>query len=128
MLPELDAKGVQLLLVSVGTKERGLEFVEKTGFPADRLLADPDSHTYEALSMKKGLLATFFSPQVCSQAARLTTLHAYRIQVHLALHLATAAVLLYSPSSQLGRTSMFKIPNPFLVTFSTAFKCALLPA
>lgn len=44
--------------------QRGLVFVEKTGFPADRLLADPTNATYDALGFKKGVLATFFSPQV----------------------------------------------------------------
>lgn len=64
MRPELDAKDVQLILVSIGTKERGVEFVNKTGFPAERLIADPDGKLYEALTMKKGLKATFFSVEV----------------------------------------------------------------
>lgn len=60
----LDAAGVKLFLVSIGTKERGLEFVEKTGFPAERLLADPEGSVYEALRLKKGLKETFLSVEV----------------------------------------------------------------
>ncbi len=44
--------------------QRGLEFVEKTGFPADHLLADPDNITYDALQFKKGVMLTFFSAEV----------------------------------------------------------------
>lgn len=44
--------------------QRGLQFVEKTGFPADRLLADPDNVTYNALGFKKGIKETFFSWEV----------------------------------------------------------------
>lgn len=35
--------------------------MEKTGFPAERLLADPDGLLYPPLGMKKGLKETFFS-------------------------------------------------------------------
>lgn len=80
MRPELDAKGVQLLLVSIGTKERGLEFVAKTGFPAERLLADGDSRVYEALSMKKGLKETFFSPEVRYAIEFLRTMFFYQCE------------------------------------------------
>ena len=44
--------------------QRGKEFVERTGFPAEHLLADPDTVTYEALPFKKGVLTTFFNPKV----------------------------------------------------------------
>jgi hypothetical protein len=64
-MPTLDAAGVGLYLVSIGTPKRGLEFVEKTGFPAERLLADPDNVAYDALDFKKGLKETFFSVTVC---------------------------------------------------------------
>lgn len=48
----------------VGTHERSKDFVEVTGFPADRLLADPDSATYAALGLVKGVRQTFFSQEV----------------------------------------------------------------
>lgn len=35
-----------------------------TGFPPDCLLADPDSGTYEALGLVKGVRQTFFSEAV----------------------------------------------------------------
>lgn len=57
----LDSFGVKMFLGSIGTKERGLEFVEKTGFPSDRLLADPEGQMYIPLNMKKGVNITFFS-------------------------------------------------------------------
>lgn len=60
MLPALAAKG-GLFLVSIGTPQRGLEFVDKTGFPADLLLADPDNVTYERLGLKKGVRETFLA-------------------------------------------------------------------
>jgi hypothetical protein len=41
VLPGLRERGVQLWLVSIGTPERGADFAAETGFPADRLLADP---------------------------------------------------------------------------------------
>lgn len=52
-----------MYLVSIGTPERGLEFVEKTGFSADRLLADPTSSLYSVLEMKKGVRETFFAKE-----------------------------------------------------------------
>ena len=61
--PSLDAAGVQLLLTSIGSKERGLEFCVKTGFDPGRLLADPDNKIYDVLKMKKGVAETFFSPE-----------------------------------------------------------------
>ena len=61
VLPALDAEGIPLYFISIGTKERGLEFADRTGFPANRLLADPNAITYEVLGMKKGILETFFS-------------------------------------------------------------------
>lgn len=61
MLPALSEKQVKLYFVSIGTPERGLEFVDKTGFPAELLLCDPDGTTFSALNFKKGVLQTFFS-------------------------------------------------------------------
>jgi len=63
VISELDERGVKLYYVSIGTAERGREFVEKTGFPADRLLADPDSQTYEAMDWTNSFWRTLFSIQ-----------------------------------------------------------------
>ncbi|KAI8472676.1 MAG: seleno protein U [Monoraphidium minutum] len=53
--------GVKLFLVAIGTLERSKDFVEATGYPADRLLADPAGDTYAALGLVKGVGQTFFS-------------------------------------------------------------------
>lgn len=50
--------------MSIGTAERGLEFAELTGYPADKLLADPDSVTYDVLQLRKGVVDTFFNIEV----------------------------------------------------------------
>lgn len=63
MAPKLEAAGVKLFLVSIGTWERSIEFAEVTGFPRDALLADPDSVTYEALGLVKGVRQTFFGSE-----------------------------------------------------------------
>lgn len=62
--PKLEAAGVKLFLVSIGTWERSIEFAEVTGFPREALLADPDSVTYEALGLVKGVRQTFFGREV----------------------------------------------------------------
>ncbi|KAF6264713.1 Seleno protein U [Scenedesmus sp. NREL 46B-D3] len=61
--PGLDAAGVRLYLVSIGTWERSGQFAEVTGFPRACLLADPASATYEALGLAKGLRATFLGSE-----------------------------------------------------------------
>lgn len=61
VLPALDAASVRCYFVTIGTPERGLEFVEKTGFPPERLLMDPENLTYDALGFKKGIGKTFLS-------------------------------------------------------------------
>lgn len=62
-IPRLDAAGVSLFLVSIGTPETGKEFAELTGFPRARLLADPGTQTYDALGLERGLAAAFLSPR-----------------------------------------------------------------
>ena len=57
----LDKHNIQLLLVSIGTPQRGLEFCAKTGYDPTRFLADPDSTLYDALALRKGVKETFFS-------------------------------------------------------------------
>ena len=59
--PKLDAAGVKLVLVSIGTAERAKDFVEETGFPAENLYADPDNACYDALRLRKGVVDTFFN-------------------------------------------------------------------
>jgi len=61
--PTLDAQGVKLFFVSIGPWERSKDFVSVTEFPAENLLADPESKTYEALGLVKGVGQTFFNPQ-----------------------------------------------------------------
>jgi len=51
----LEENGVDLVAVSIGTFERSRDFVNETGFPADRLFADPDASAYEALRLNKSL-------------------------------------------------------------------------
>jgi hypothetical protein len=50
--------------VTIGTAERGLEFAELTGYPADSLPADPENVTYDALQLKKGVVDTFLNVEV----------------------------------------------------------------
>lgn len=57
----LDERGVKLFFVSIGSAERGREFAALTGFPEERLLADPDSQTYRAMGWHKSVSKTFFS-------------------------------------------------------------------
>lgn len=60
MIPELDPYGVKLFLVSIGTPERGVEFSELTGFPQDRLIADPENALYDKLGFYRNVQRTFF--------------------------------------------------------------------
>jgi hypothetical protein len=62
--PTLDQQGVKLFLVSIGTLERSRDFAGVTGFPSDCLFADPDSASYKALGLVKGVKQTFFSYDV----------------------------------------------------------------
>jgi len=52
--------------VTIGSPERGLEFAELTSYPAENLLADPENVTYDALSLKRNTLDTYFNPRVSS--------------------------------------------------------------
>ena len=60
MKPALDDAGVELLLVSIGTLERGEDFARETAFPAEKLYADPDNVCYDALGFHRGVGRTFF--------------------------------------------------------------------
>ncbi|KAK9786499.1 hypothetical protein WJX73_010518 [Symbiochloris irregularis] len=63
VLPRLNEENIKLYLTSIGPPPRGLEFADLTGYPADRLLADPENVTYSALGFKKSVGSTFFSWQ-----------------------------------------------------------------
>ncbi len=52
VLEKLTDAGVSVLFVTIGPAERGKEFSKLTGFPEDKLLADPEMHIYEALKFK----------------------------------------------------------------------------
>jgi len=62
VLADLDAAGTPLFLVSIGVPGKARLFCELTGFPADKLLADPTASVYDALDLERGPLAAFFSP------------------------------------------------------------------
>ena len=52
VLEKLTDAGVSILFVTIGPAERGKEFSKLTGFPEDKLLADPEMRIYEALKFK----------------------------------------------------------------------------
>jgi hypothetical protein len=58
--PQLDSD-TSLLLVSIGTAERGKKFADITGFPADCIYANDSGSVYDALKLRKGVGETFFS-------------------------------------------------------------------
>lgn len=60
IIPKLDSCDVKLFLVSIGTPKRGIEFSDLTGFPQERLIADPENALYASLGLYTGL-STFFS-------------------------------------------------------------------
>ena len=66
VLPETNKAGVKLYLITIGPAPRGNEFCKLTGFPEDRLLADPDNVTYSAMGFKQGFISTFLNPKVRS--------------------------------------------------------------
>ena len=55
MKPVLDAAGVKLIAVSIGTPQRALDFIEETQFPAENLFADPNNACYTRLQLNKSL-------------------------------------------------------------------------
>ena len=58
-IPTLDAAGVRLVVVSIGTLERAKDFSRENDFPIELLYADAESATYEALKLRKGAKQTF---------------------------------------------------------------------
>lgn len=57
-------KGLDGRCISRCPPQKGLAFSEGTGFPADRLLADPDNTLYSALSFEKGWRTVLFNSAV----------------------------------------------------------------
>ena len=49
MLPRLDEAGVRAYLCAIGSQQSGVEFAAATGFPPDRLIADPNNAAYGTL-------------------------------------------------------------------------------
>ena len=60
--PKLDDMGIKLIMVTIGTPEKSVDFCRKTGFPIDSLLLDPEQESYQALDLKATLQDTFFNP------------------------------------------------------------------
>ncbi|KAK9832929.1 hypothetical protein WJX74_001899 [Apatococcus lobatus] len=56
----MDAAGVALIDISIGTPESGANFCERSGFPADNLFCNPDRSLYMGLNFKKGWMSTLF--------------------------------------------------------------------
>ena len=101
-MPETNKAGVKLYLVSIGPPPRGKEFCKLTGFPEDRLLADPENVTYSAMGFKQGFFSTFLNPKV----RLLGHLHAKLSRTHL-LAVAQVTIHLHQPvSAQQGCSSM----------------------
>ena len=61
VVPKLDAAGVKLVFISIGTAERGRMFAEETGLDVNLIYADPDNVTYDALGFYKGFARTFLN-------------------------------------------------------------------
>lgn len=53
-LDALDAAGVAVVAVGIGSAESAREFASRTGFPLDRLYADPTASTHAALGFAPG--------------------------------------------------------------------------
>lgn len=62
VMTDLDAAGVPLYLASIGVPEKARAFCALTGFPPERLLADPGASVYEALDLERGFGPAFLSP------------------------------------------------------------------
>lgn len=61
--PKLQAAGVDLVCVGIGTVETAQKFCDHVGFPRELLYADPENAGYDALCLTKGLAPTFFNPE-----------------------------------------------------------------
>lgn len=61
---ELEAAGINLVMVSIGTPTNGKKLVDHLAIPnlGDFLFVDPENVLYDSLSLNKGVKSTFFSP------------------------------------------------------------------
>jgi hypothetical protein len=59
--PVLTGAGVRTLCVGIGTLETARKFCEHVPFPERYLYTDPDNAVYDALGLRNGVGATFFS-------------------------------------------------------------------
>ena len=61
---ELEAAGINLVMVSIGTPTNGKKLVDHLAIPnlSDFLFVDPENVLYDSLSLNKGVRSTFFSP------------------------------------------------------------------
>jgi len=70
LLAPLDAAGVRLAFVGIGTAERARDFSARTGLPPGVLYADPANAAYDALGLEASFAAAFLSPQTPLALAR----------------------------------------------------------
>ena len=63
-MSELEAAGIRLVMVSIGTPTNGKKLIDHLEIPnlADFLFVDPENALYDALYLNKGVKETFFSP------------------------------------------------------------------
>lgn len=69
-IARLEAAGVAVALVSIGTPARGADFCALTGLPPSNLLADPGTEVYGALGLERGFGAAFGSVTTPTAIAR----------------------------------------------------------
>ncbi|MCO5549109.1 hypothetical protein L7F22_002575 [Adiantum nelumboides] len=72
--PKLDAAGVKLVAIGVGTPDKARILAEKLPFPKENLYADPERKAYDALGLYYGLGRTFFNPASAKVLSRLDTI------------------------------------------------------
>ncbi|GAA0186844.1 hypothetical protein LIER_34132 [Lithospermum erythrorhizon] len=60
--PRLDAAGVRLIAIGVGTPNKARLLAERLPFPLDCLYADPNRKAYDILGLYYGFGRTFFNP------------------------------------------------------------------
>lgn len=61
---ELEASGIKLVMVSIGTPTNGKKLADHLEIPnlSDFLFVDPENALYDSLHLNKSVKATFFSP------------------------------------------------------------------
>ncbi|KAG7361371.1 AhpC/TSA antioxidant enzyme [Nitzschia inconspicua] len=63
-MEELETLGVDLIMISIGTPEKGRQLINHLAIPkgSDYLYVDPENALYDVLLLNKGVKETFFSP------------------------------------------------------------------